>query len=331
MSLTRTQYNQIMSRYDERQYENRRRERERLDEINRVIPEWSALAGQLPASASARVRAQLLHGAQPDEASRFPSPEEIRRKKEALLLRYGYPADYLAPLYYCPDCRDTGYIESKKCRCFKQMELQILYDQSGLKEILDRENFSVFDDSLYSNDEANAENGVTPFQNIHSVLNECLSFIDSFQKRPNNLLFYGPPGTGKTFLTNCIAKELLQKGFSVIYLSSGELFDLCAKASLRANVAPEVETSYDSLFSCDLLIIDDLGAELSSKFKTATFFELVNERLLKKKSLIISTNLALGDISECYGERVFSRIVSCFTLLYLFGDDIRLKKKLSES
>lgn len=331
MSLTRTQYNRIMSRYDEWQYENLHRHQARLEEIKKNIPEWTALSEQLPVSASARVRALLLPETTSDPNLDCYSPDEIRAKKEALLLRYGYPADYLSPSYHCPDCRDTGYIGSEKCHCFKQMETQLLYDQSGLNQILDQENFSFFDDALYSDDASKAIHGRTPRQNIQRVLNVCLSFVDQFQKSPKNLLFYGTPGVGKTFLTNCIAKELLQNGHSVIYLSSVRLFDLCAQVSLRSDVSPEAQTAYDSLYSCDLLIIDDLGAETTNRFVQTTLFHLVNERLLKNKPMIISTNLTLDGIRKTYGERVFSRITSRFDLLLLFGDDIRLKKRLSQS
>lgn len=344
MSLTRNQYNQIMRLYDERQSENRRIHKERLDEVKKRIPEWDALQAKLPSSSAARIRAMLFPESGPKEASlrTAASVSDIQKEKRDLLQRFGFPADYLDMTYHCPLCRDTGYIDRgvsgefvsaamEKCSCFKQLETQILYDQSGLTAVLEQENFDHFFFSYYSDRPEDAVNGCTPYQNMEkNIVPACMDFIRSFKSSSQNLLLYGNPGVGKTFLTNCIARELLNRSCSAVYLSAARLFDVCSDNAFRqGDVSDESLALYDSLLSCDLLIIDDLGTEMTNSFTVSSLFYIINERCLQKKSMIISTNLSLYDIRGTYGERIFSRITSGFRTLYLFGEDIRQKKQLA--
>ena len=205
----------------------------------------------------------------------------LSQERTALLLSSGYPADYLELTYSCPDCHDTGFIGDKKCHCFKQAMVDLLYRQSNIHDVLKRENFDTFDIRYYS-DTKNRSLGVSPRENIQAVLSTCHDFIDHFDEQSRNLLFYGDTGVGKTFLTNCIARELLDASHTVIYY----------------------------ILDCDLLIIDDLGTELNNAFITSQLFLCINERLLARKSTIISTNLSLDELQNEYSERIFSRLVS---------------------
>ena len=153
---------------------------------------------------------------------------------------------------------------------------------------------------------------------------------ENFDKSFENILLCGTVGIGKTFLSNCIAKEILDQGHSVLYLSAFQLFDLMAKNSFSGNAHQEdmVAKQYPHIFESDLLIIDDLGTELANSFTMTGFFLVINERILRKKSTIISTNLSPEEILTTYTERCASRIISNYTMLKLSGSDIRLKKKL---
>ena len=156
----------------------------------------------------------------------------------------------------------------------------------------------------------------------------CMDFIRTFDGEFKNLFFYGDTGTGKTFLSNCVAKELLDTGHSVIYFSSSSLFHIFEKNDFGREEG--VSEDYQNIFGCDLLIIDDLGTELPNSFTTSRLFLCLNERILRQKSTIISTNLGLQQLVDIYSERTFSRISSNYTMIKLFGNDIRLQKKLQK-
>ena len=162
---------------------------------------------------------------------------------------------------------------------------------------------------------------------MEDTLRICHRFIDTFGTQFQNLFFYGSVGVGKTYLSTCIAREIMDREFSVLYFSAPQLFSALSQSKFdRADV--DAKNMNDYIFNCDLLIIDDLGSEYTNAFIAAQFFSCINERLLHRKSTIISTNLSLESIADLYTERSFSRITSSYTLLKIIGDDIRIKKKL---
>ena len=162
---------------------------------------------------------------------------------------------------------------------------------------------------------------------MEDTLKVCRQFIDTFGTEFRNLFFYGSVGVGKTFLSTCIARKIMEKEFSVLYLSAPQLFNALAQTAFdRKDVDARNMNEY--IFGCDLLIIDDLGSEYTNQFIASQFFTCINERLLHRKSTIISTNLSLESLADLYTERSFSRITSSYSLLKIVGDDIRIKKKI---
>ena len=152
--------------------------------------------------------------------------------------------------------------------------------------------------------------------------------IDHFQTNKMNLLLYGNVGVGKSFLSCCIAKELLDKGYSVLYFSSSQLFDALAEETFQKDSKENLYTTKEDIYNCDLVVIDDLGTEITNSFVFSSLFSLINERILRGKSTIISTNLALKDLRDIYSDRIFSRISTNYKLCKLSGPDIRIKKHL---
>lgn len=158
----------------------------------------------------------------------------------------------------------------------------------------------------------------------------CHYYIKNFKQESKNILFYGKAGVGKTFLVNCIAKELIQNAFSVIYLSAIQLFDMLADESFKTGKSNAYRSvSLAEILNCDLLIIDDLGSEMSTSFTTSALFNCLNERLIRQKSTIISTNLEATDLMNNYSDRIFSRTSGNYKFFKIFGDDIRIKRKLN--
>lgn len=325
MSLTNTQYNTIMRRYQAQQLENQHILQQRIQQAYEQCPALKEVEDAISSVSIAKARL-LLNG---DDTALDSLKEELQgliMQKERLLNDLGYPANYFEPPYRCKDCQDTGYIENKKCHCFQQASLDLVYRQSNMYTILQKENFDTFSYDYFSKENVDAATGLSSYENARNAYSTCKSFIQNFDSSFENLLIYGDTGVGKTFLTNCIAKELLDTEHSVIYFTTFELFQMFQQAAFHGNDTPNED--YQNLFECDLLIIDDLGTELTNSFTTSQLFICLNERILRRKSTIISTNLSLVQLTDLYSERIFSRITSHYTILKMFGHDIRVQKKI---
>ena len=328
MGLTNTQYDTIMRDYQRQQAKDQQELSARQEEIYGKFPEFSEIDRKI-ASASTACARQLLSDTPAGKdavATLQQSITALSKRRSEILTSAGYPSDYLQMTYRCPDCQDTGYIGNERCHCFKQAAIDLVYTQSNLKSVLEKENFSTFSFSYYSDEQTNPATGLSARETAQNAVAECRNFIAGFTKEFSNLFLYGDTGVGKTFLSNCVAKELLDRGHSVIYFTAFELFHVFEKNVFER--AQDMALPYQNIFDCDLLIIDDLGTELSNSFTVSQLFLCLNERILRKKSTIISTNLGLNQLAEIYSERTFSRISSNYTMIKLFGDDIRIKKKL---
>lgn len=328
--LTNSQYQQLMSKYYERQLKTKDLMEQRYQAVTTAIPELPELDKEIRVLALAHAKARLTR--QDGAADLSSDITAISRKKEQLLISHGFSSDYLKPVYTCPDCQDTGYIDGKKCSCLEKEIVNFLYSQSNLKDILDYENFSHFNLEYYPDDYTEEATGLTPRDNIRNVLSAVRAFIKNFSTESGNLLLYGNTGVGKTFLTNCIAKELLDKSYTVVYLTSVKLFDILETNKFDKEISrTEKDASLSYILASDLLIIDDLGTELNNSFTSSQLYHCIDTRLTRHCSTIISTNLSFDDLREHYSERIFSRITSNYTLLKITGDDIRLRKAIQSS
>lgn len=249
---------------------------------------------------------------------------DLRVKKSEMLVTLGYNMNYLNLNYRCPKCKDTGFIGASKCTCYKQKLIQLHYKDSQLQELTRTNNFKFFNFTLYPTHKIGNEKD-TPRKNIEKIYDRSLAYIDNFKSHSDNLLFYGNSGTGKTFLSNCIARELLDKGYLVVYRTSDELIkDL---RDLKFNTNKNLE---ELIFNCDLLVIDDLGSESITDFTRAELFNLLNKRLLTKRKMIISTNLTLEQLLQQYSERITSRLLGNFDINKFYCEDIRVSKNLNK-
>lgn len=324
MPLTNKQYDAIMREYDRRQYHNYRIQCARKDEIYQKIPRIREIEESISSFSMAQAEKLFLSE---ERSSADPHALEnlrrglaaLRREKELLLKQNGYPADYLEMHYTCPACQDTGYVGSRKCDCFRREEIRLLYSSSRLEEALAKENFSTLSFDVYDEEQRAA---------MPAIIDACRLFVQTFDGRFQNLMLYGPVGTGKTFLTNCIAKELLDRSHSVVYFTAFQLFELLSPSHTEEN---DLRQRSEAVLDSDLLILDDLGTEMLNTFTVSRLFQVLNERALRRRSTIISTNLSLKDFRDLYSERIFSRITSSYTLLKFTGSDIRIRRKISGS
>ena len=252
-----------------------------------------------------------------------------------ILKEHGIYSKDLEPSFECKICNDTGYIrdsngQTKMCNCLKQKMFNIQYNKSNIGN-LDKENFDIFNFNLYSDSPNKDEysSDLSPRENIHKIYNSAIKFIENFDDpEEKNLMFLGPTGLGKTFLSNCIAKSLLEKGKTVLYQTAPVMLDNIISSRFDKQ---QTTNFVDNLLSVDLLIIDDLGTETMNSMKFTELFTIINTRLLNQNhkitKTIISTNLDIKSIFTIYNERIGSRIAGHYNIYRFFGDDIRFKKK----
>ncbi|MBE5875740.1 MAG: AAA family ATPase [Lachnospiraceae bacterium] len=321
MPLTNSQYDSIIRAYEEKQRASRHRLEAHTEIVYRQIPNYEELDRQVSRISIEQGR-KLLSG----DASALPELKkklrELTAKKAALLEEHGFAADYLTQTYECSACKDTGYVDNRKCNCFKRAEIDLIYEQSNIKNLLKTENFAQLSYEYYQGED------LLRFQNAVKL---CQKFIKNFNSDYHNLFFYGTVGTGKSFLSSCIAKEIIEQGKLVIYFSATQLFDALSKSTFDKDSKEAMSGIYEDIYECDLLIIDDLGTELTNAFVSSQLFSCLNNRHLRKKATIITTNLSIPEMRDRYSERIFSRITSNYEVCKISGPDIRIEKKKSKN
>lgn len=326
MALSNSQYDAIMRAYGQQQFKNRHEQEERIAKVYQRIPVIKELDQSISTRAVACAR-RLLEGDKEALKELRDEIADLREQKSVLLKSAGFSTDYMEMQYRCPDCKDTGYADGVKCHCFRQSEMRYLYAQSNIEQIVAVENFSTFSSEYFDNNRVIPHLNRTVKEYMGQVVETCKKFAMDFSKERGNLLFTGPTGVGKTFLTNCIAKELIDQYYSVIYLSANDLFEVFSKNRFDYQDEEDMKGMYQYILDCDLLIIDDLGTELNNSFTSSELFYCINERLNSSKSTIISTNHPINELRDRYTERVTSRLISRYTVIPLYGDDIRIRKK----
>lgn len=329
MGLTREQFDIIYNKYNNKRLNNSIRQNDRLQDIYAKIPEIKECDLKISSLGVNAARAAL----DGDTSLKDRLKDDIAivsEQKKALLLANGYSSDYLDPIYDCGFCQDTGFIDGQPCECLQREITHSLYTSPELEDVLQRENFDTFNFDYYSDSFIDEASGTSALDNIETVVDYCQYYIKQFERKPGSLLFHGKAGSGKTFLINCIAKELIEQSYTVLYLSAVEFFDLLSNLTFnKGNSAAFGQITMHELLQCDLLTIDDLGSEMSNSFTDSALFDCLNNRLIHQKSTIISTNLSLDNLKKSYSERIYSRVLGEYTIFKIFGDDIRIKKQIS--
>lgn len=250
---------------------------------------------------------------------------DLKMEKSEILSANKYPIDYLDEIFLCKLCKDTGFAGYEKCKCFRHKEIYLNYEHSNFGSILNKENFEQFRWEYFSKEPD--ESGKSPLKNMQDIYKKCVDFVNNFDKNDINLFFIGSPGLGKTFLCNSIAKDLLDKGKRVIYNTVPDLIDSMRKYKFDFDNEESNLPYLNDIYNCDLLIMDDLGTELSTQFSNQVVYNILNKRINNNKKMVISTNLGIQDFQSIYSERIVSRIIGNFEFCKFVGIDIRLKKK----
>ena len=325
----------VMRRAVERlESERRRRQKEterlRLDAYQRQ-PKLAQLDRQIQGTMAGLVAAALRQGENPAAAVRAVKEEnlDLQQQRAVLLGSIGLTEDALDDKPACPLCGDTGWNGAKMCRCLRE-----LYAQEQLKELskllnLGEQSFDTFRMDYYSQSPYPGR-GTSPRSNMELVYELCLNYAQKLGRYPiRNLFLSGAPGLGKTFLSACIAREASERGFSVVYDTAGNVFAQfeTRKFQRDSQDGQEARDETRRYLNCDLLILDDLGSELTTQFTQSALYELVNSRLVAEKYTVISSNLSMQDTARRYAPQIASRLEGEYYLVEFFGDDIRLLKK----
>ena len=254
----------------------------------------------------------------------------LQQRRRDLLRESGYPEDYIDEIYSCRLCQDTGYVGGKMCSC-----LEKLYREEVRKSLsnllkLGSESFETFDLSFYA-DHADAS-GESPRRHMRMIYDYCRLYAEKFKPGADNLLFRGGTGLGKTYLSACIARAVAEKGFSVAYetaivcISNFEM----QKFSRGSEAGETAQEQVQRYLGCDLMILDDLGTEMSGGYAPTALYSLIDGRLSEGKTTIISTNLNDEELARRYSAQIVSRLRGEYKDFHFVGSDIRQIKKARE-
>ena len=247
--------------------------------------------------------------------------EKLKNERMNYIISNNVDTEFDKNKYKCRECNDTGFIENKKCKCFIQKIIDEEFNNSNMGERQRNQTFDKFNNEYYSKTEK--ENGLTHFERINKIYEVSKNFVDDFDEVKKSLLFYGSPGTGKTFMSSCIANELMKRGKTVLYARASRLFDLFERNHFgKGNVQKDSEM-IERVYNCDLLIIDDLGTEFKSKNTAAFLYDFFDERISNNRKIIINTNYNMHELEELYTSRFTSRVNENFNILKFVGVDIR--------
>lgn len=284
------------------------------------IPELYEIDSELSLSGSLISREVLNHKG--DFSAALSKIKErnylLVEKKKALLVQNGFSEDFLDIKYTCNKCNDSGFVDAMPCDCL----VEVMASIESKKEICSGEPnpFDTFDLKYYPETLGNI-----PCKSImQSIFTNCKQYSEEFSLSSPNLLLFGGTGIGKTHLSLAIAKTVQQKKFNVVYMSAPDLFTSLEKQRFNQE---KPEQSIENILSCDLLVIDDLGAEFTTTFTVSSLYNIVNTRILDEKPTIITANLTTSEISQRYSDRIASRLLGCYEHLRFCGNDIRILKK----
>lgn len=319
----------IQAQYRRMQSEHEMAKQAAQELLYAKLPRVEEIDREISTLAITNAQRVLSENISPEQAAEYIKRDAARlRAEKAAILSENGETEY-TPSYICPKCSDTGYTgEGKKCGCYmrKLQQAILLPGERGENAACKKASFDKFRLSYYPTDVSPAI-GVTPRDLMRVVFASCKRFANNFSTETSgNLLLCGPSGLGKTFLAASIANEVAEKGYFVVYKSSYKLFQFLEDYKFSKIDRDEYAMVYDSIYDCDLLVIDDFGTEFITSYTQSVFFDLLSTRLSCDKSIVISTNLPLAKISEIYQERVMSRLQNEFTVLRFAGEDIRALK-----
>ena len=325
----------VVRRATARLEEEKRQRRDKVEQLRRSAyarqPRLAQLDRELQGTMAQLVAVSLRKGENAGQAVRDLRDKnlDIQRERAVLLGALGLPEDALDDKPSCAKCGDTGWQGAKMCSCLRELCAQEQIQELSKLLDLGEQSFDAFRLDYYS-DQLWPGRASSPRTNMDLVYEVCLNYAQKFGRfHFKNLFLTGAPGLGKTFLSACIARSVSEQGFSVVYDTAGNIFAQFENRKFQRD-AEGVQTARDETrryLNCDLLILDDLGSELTTQFTQSALYELINTRLVSDRRTVISSNLTPEDVVRRYTPQISSRLLGEFYILHFFGDDIRLLKR----
>jgi DNA replication protein DnaC len=296
--------------------------------IFQEIPRLEEIDRELRSTMAQIVTSALRRGTDPLPALRVIRDRnlELQRERASLLMQRGYEADELEEKPLCVLCQDKGFVNGAMCRCLRKYYTRAQIEELSSMLDMGTASFENFSFNWYSRAPWK-DYGISPYQNMEMVYDTCRDYARQFAPNSGNLLLSGDSGLGKTFLSACIARVVSERGYSVVYDTAGHIFSQLEKVKFRREEDAEAEEHLRRCMACDLLIVDDLGTEMTTAFVQSALYQLLNDRLMAKRPTIINTNLTTEEIGQRYSPQIRSRLEGEFEVLPFFGEDIRRQKR----
>ena len=328
MGYSREVYDAAMAELNRRRTRAEGEAQERRAAFYALFPRAREIQGELAHLAAGTAKAVFGGNGAAQAMERLRNKSlALQKERESLLQQAGLEKDALKPAYTCGKCQDTGFIDGRMCNCLKGLLRQEAYRRLNEMTPLTLSGFEQFDLRYYS--DRGEGDQLSPRAHMEQVLAFCRQYAEKFSLHSESLLFQGRTGLGKTHLSLAIAREAIQKGYGVVYGSVQNFVTALEKERFGRDGGEDRQDTNQMLLHCDLLILDDLGTELTTAFTQSALYELINGRLLAGKPTVISTNLLLADLEKRYSPQIVSRLKGEYEVLPFFGEDIRrLKREL---
>ncbi|MBQ7347993.1 MAG: ATP-binding protein [Clostridia bacterium] len=325
MGYNKENYKRIRAEYETKTFRAQAEADARREELYGAIPALRELDRRL-STFGLRIMNEAIKGGNTarDIAALREENERIRAERAELLRRHGYPADYSEPQYECEACRDTGYVGIKMCRCMRQRLTEAGMESSGLSGLMKKQSFENFSLDYYK---SNPEDYRRMCHNFATVEQYAKNFtIENGKPMPESMLFLGGTGLGKTHLSTSVARVVIERGYDVFYNSAVGMISDFECRRFGNGLAQSDGDNTERYTECDLLIIDDLGTEVSNQFTLSCLYHVLNTRLNLQKPTIISTNLTSTELRKIYNDRITSRLIGEYRVIAFYGVDIRKQK-----
>ncbi|MBR4286891.1 MAG: ATP-binding protein [Clostridia bacterium] len=319
-------FSEIIYLRAENELKNRRDRAERLASMRRkefIVknPQLIEIENEMKNAALEVIKSVGAEGKKTDIGEIAKRNLQAQEKKRLLIKEAGYPEDYLDTPYSCKICNDSGFHNGKLCSCHLQLLQQLSIGELSCSPMLARSTFDTFDVKYYS-EIKDPQYGFSPREYMRGCFEMLKAYSENFTPYTNSFFFSGGTGLGKTHLALAVLNKVTSKGYSVYYNTASSV----TKQLEKERFGRSADSLEEEIEKCDLMIIDDLGAEFSTEFSKATINELINNAILSGKPMIIISNLSVDELEKRYGQRVVSRLNS-FEVIEFMGEDIRQLKK----